>query len=182
MYVQVKKYAQHRSEPALDMSSRLSPYFAAGVVSVREVLAKTLEWNGAHFDEADVGVDAWVREIVFREFYRHMMVLMPHGSMNLPQNMKFDFVEWENDEEGWKKWCEGTTGVPWVDAGMRQLNHEAYMHNRARMQVSSYLRANLLIDYRKGERYFAEHLVDWDLSNNTNGWEPRYAAPPLSSS
>ena len=158
----VKKYAETRSTPFADSSSRLSPYFASGVLSVREVLNKTKQWNNnAHFDEGDVGVDSWVREIVFREFYRHMMIFTPHGSMNMPQNVKFDFVEWEKDEEGWKKWCEGTTGVPWVDAGMRQLNHEAYMHNRLRMNVSSYLRANLLIDYRKGERYFVEHLVDW---------------------
>lgn len=94
--------------------------------------------------------------------------------MNLPQNLKFDNVHWERDEEGWKKWCRGTTGVPFVDAGMRQLNAEAWMHNRARMNVSSYLTCNLLIDYRMGERYFAEHLVDWDMSNNTQGWEPSY--------
>ena len=159
----------------MDMSSRLSPYFAAGIISVREVLQKTKEWNGgSHFDDGDIGVDSWVREICFREFYRHMMVLKPHGSMNMPQNVKFDLVEWEQDDEGWKKWCEGTLGVPWVDAGMRQLNTEAYMHNRLRMNTASYLRANLLIDYRRGERYFAEHLVDWDLENNTNGWEPSY--------
>jgi deoxyribodipyrimidine photo-lyase len=88
--------------------------------------------------------------------------------------MKFDNVEWEDDEEGWKKWYEGKTGVPFVDAGMRQLNSEAYMHNRARMNTSSYLSGNLLIDYRRGERYLAEHLIDWDLSNNTQGWEPSY--------
>lgn len=121
----VKKYAEQRSQPAPDSSSRLSPYFASGIISVREVLSRTKKWNGnAHFDEGDVGVDSWVREIVFREFYRHMMIFTPHGSMNMPQNIKFDFVEWENDEEGWRKWYEGTTGVPWVDAGMRQLNHE----------------------------------------------------------
>ncbi|KAK3710204.1 hypothetical protein LTR37_010425 [Vermiconidia calcicola] len=171
----VKDYAAHRSEPAWDPSSRLSPYFSSGVVSVREVLQKTKKWNGGkHFHEGDRGVDSWVREITFREFYRHMMVITPHGSMNLPQNLKFDLVQWEDDEEGWYKWCEGRTGVPWVDAGMRQINTEAYMHNRLRMMVSSYLSANLLLDYRRGERYFVEHLVDWDLSNNTNGWEPSY--------
>ncbi|KAK5164287.1 uncharacterized protein LTR77_009981 [Saxophila tyrrhenica] len=171
----VSDYAAHRSEPARDLTSRLSPYFSSGVISVREVLSTALKSNnGAHFDEGDAGIDSWVREIVFREFYRHMMVLTPHGSMNLPQNLKFDFVQWEDDEEGWYKWCEGRTGVPWVDAGMRQLNHEAYMHNRLRMVVSSYLSGNLLLDYRRGERYFVEHLVDWDLSNNTNGWEPSY--------
>ncbi|KAK3052533.1 hypothetical protein LTR09_006387 [Extremus antarcticus] len=171
----VSIYLEHRIEPAKDVASRLSPYFSSGIISVREVLQRTKQWNkGAHFDAGDVGVDSWVREIVFREFYRHMMVITPHGSMNLPQNLKFDFVQWEKDEEGWQKWCEGKTGVPWVDAGMRQLNHEAYMHNRLRMMVSSYLSGNLLIDYRRGERYFVEHLVDWDLCNNTNGWEPSY--------
>ncbi|KAI9713963.1 MAG: hypothetical protein M1820_000693 [Bogoriella megaspora] len=169
------EYAKHRSEPAKDPSSRLSPYFASGVIGIRETLTLAKKHNdGENFDEGDPGIDSWVREIVFREFYRHMMVITPHDSLNLPHNLKFDFVEWEKDDEGWYKWCEGRTGVPFVDAGMRQLNAEAYMHNRLRMNVSSYLRANLLIDYRKGERYFAENLVDWDLCNNTQGWEPNY--------
>jgi len=142
---------------------------------VREALAITKKWNdNKHFDQGDAGVAAWVREIVFREFYRQVTVITPHTTMNLPQNLKFDNVEWEDDEEGWKKWYEGKTGVPFVDAGMRQLNSEAYMHNRLRMNTSSYLSGNLLIDYRRGERYFAEHLIDWDMSNNTQGWEPSY--------
>jgi len=143
---------------------------------VRQVLAATKAFNAnAHFDASgDAGVAAWVRELVFREFYRQMLVITPHNAMNLPQNLKFDFVQWEDDEEGWIKWYEGRTGVPFVDAGMRQLNTEAYMHNRLRMNTASYLRTNLLIDYRRGERYFAEKLVDWDLSNNTQGWEPSY--------
>lgn len=172
----IKTYAQHRSEPAVDPSSRLSAYFSSGVLSVREALSSASKANSNHnFDDSgDPGIASWVREIVFREFYRHMMILKPHGSMNLPQNLKFDHVKWEDDEEGWYKWCEGRTGVPFVDAGMRQINTEAYMHNRCRMNVSSYLSGNLLLDYRRGERYFAEHLVDWDLSNNTNGWEPSY--------
>ena len=169
-------YAATRSNPAKDSSSRLSAYFSSGVLSVREALTAAKKSNkGANFDDSgDPGIAAWVREIVFREFYRQMLVLKPHNAMNLPQNLKFDFVQWEDDEEGWRKWYEGKTGVPFVDAGMRQLNTEAYMHNRLRMNTSSYLRTNLLIDYRKGERYFAEHLVDWDLSNNTQGWEPSY--------
>ncbi|KAH9824556.1 deoxyribodipyrimidine photo-lyase-like [Teratosphaeria destructans] len=175
LHKKVSDYATHRSEPAKDPSSRLSAYLSPGIVSVREVLAKTKEANGGkHFDAGDAGIDSWVREIVFREFYRQVTVITPHTNMNLPQNLKFDNVEWREDEEGWKRWCEGTTGVPFIDAGMRQLNTEAYMHNRLRMNTSSYLRANYLIDYRKGERYFAEHLIDWDLSNNTQGWEPSY--------
>ncbi|GAB7355992.1 hypothetical protein MBLNU459_g6619t1 [Dothideomycetes sp. NU459] len=171
----VSDYHATRSNPGADSSSRLSPYFSSGIVSVRQVLVRVKSFNkNKAFDSGNSGVAAWVREIVFREFYRHILVLIPHNAMNLPQNLKFDNVKWEEDEEGWKKWCEGTTGVPLVDAGMRQLNTQAWMHNRARMNTSSYLTCNLLIDYRKGERYFAEHLIDWDLANNTQGWEPSY--------
>ncbi|KAK8056604.1 hypothetical protein PG993_001831 [Apiospora rasikravindrae] len=175
----ISTYATNRSTPAADNSSRLSAYFSSGMVSVREVLSagqKKLNGGSADFSQSgcDAGLAAWVRELVFREFYRHMMAVMPHNSMNLPQNLKYDFIQWEDDEEGWRKWCEGRTGVPFVDAGMRQLNTEAYMHNRLRMNTASYLRTNLLLDYRRGERYFAEHLVDWDLCNNTQGWEPSY--------
>lgn len=171
----VPTYAEDRSKPALDPSSRLSPYFSSGIISVREALSIAKKWNnGQHFDEGDAGLASWVREVVFREFYRQITVISPHTTMNLPQNLKFDNVKWEDDEEGWKKWYEGTTGEPFIDAGMRQLNTEGYMHNRLRMNTSSYLRANLLIDYRRGERYFAENLIDWDMSNNTQGWEPSY--------
>jgi deoxyribodipyrimidine photo-lyase len=174
----IEDYAATRSQPAADSTSRMSPYLSAGVVSVREVLSKVKEYNKGSSDFSSsgcsLGVSAWVREVVFRELYRQTTATTPHTSMNLPQNLKFEFVQWEADEEGWKKWYEGKTGVPFVDAGMRQLNHEAYMHNRLRMNVSSYLYCNLLIDYRRGERYFAEMLIDWDLSNNTQGWEPSY--------
>ncbi|KAI0166026.1 deoxyribodipyrimidine photo-lyase [Xylariaceae sp. FL1272] len=169
----VASYAAKRSNPAEDNSSRLSPYLAAGIISAREILSTVRKHNGdnANFSSsaADAGIASWVRELVFREFYRHMM-----GIVNLPQNLKFNFVEWEDDEEAWEKWCDGKTGIPFVDAGMRQLKQEAYMHNRLRMNVSSYLYTNLLLDYRRGERWFAENLVDWDLCNNTQGWEPSY--------
>ncbi|KAK4694009.1 hypothetical protein P7C71_g3493, partial [Lecanoromycetidae sp. Uapishka_2] len=174
----IEDYAATRSDPSKDSSSRMSAYFSSGSVSVREALSELRKYNSnsADFSEsgASPGVASWVREICFREMYRQMMVIIPHNSMNLPQNLKFDYVNWEEDEEGWKKWYEGKTGVPFIDAGMRQLNTEAYMHNRLRMNVSSYLYCNLLIDYRRGERYFAETLVDWDLCNNTQGWEPSY--------
>ena len=178
IHKKIENYAKTRSDPSKDSSSRMSAYFSSGTVSVREALSALRSYNSNSADFSDkgasAGVCAWVREICFRELYRQMMVVVPHNSMNLPQNLKFDFVQWEEDEEGWKKWYEGKTGVPFIDAGMRQLNHEAYMHNRLRMNVSSYLYCNLLIDYRRGERYFAETLVDWDLCNNTQGWEPSY--------
>lgn len=170
-------YAATRSNPAEDSTSRMSCYFATGVVSMREALQliKKHNKNSADFStSAPKGVYSWVREIVFRELYKQTLLHTPHLSMNMPQNLKFDFVQWEDDEEGYKKWEEGTLGVPFVDAGMRQLKHEAYMHNRLRMNVSSYLYCNLLINYRRGERFFAEKLIDYDLANNTQGWEPSY--------
>ncbi|ETN42525.1 uncharacterized protein HMPREF1541_01682 [Cyphellophora europaea CBS 101466] len=174
----IEDYAATRSNPAKDSSSRMSAYFAAGVVSVREALSAVKKHNdgSADFSQsgASPGVASWVREVVFRELYRQTTLVTPHTAMNLPQNLKFDFVQWEDDEEGYKRWEDGTLGVPFVDAGMRQIKHEAYMHNRLRMNVSSYLYCNLLIDYRRGERYFAETLIDWDLNNNTQGWEPSY--------
>ncbi|KAL8849407.1 MAG: hypothetical protein Q9221_005645 [Calogaya cf. arnoldii] len=174
----IEDYAATRSNPAKNSTSRMSAYFSAGVVSVRSALQKILKHNNGNPDfssaGATPGVAAWVREICFRELYRQTTMTTPHTVMNLPQNLKFDFVKWEDDEEGWYKWISGTTGMPFVDAGMRQINHEAYMHNRLRMNVSSYLYCNLLLDYRRGERYFAETLIDWDFSNNTQGWEPSY--------
>lgn len=174
----IPNYGATRSNPAKDSTSRLSAYFSAGMYSVRVALRKVSDYNRGSTDfassSASPGVYAWVREIVFRELYRQTTLTTPHTSMNLPQNLKFDLVEWEDDEEGWEKWITGTTGEPFIDAGMRQLAEEGYMHNRLRMNVSSYLYCNLLLDYRRGERYFAETLIDWDLSNNTQGWEPSY--------
>ena len=174
----LEDYAATRSNPAANSTSRMSAYFSAGVVSVRQALSKVKDYNSGSSDfssnGSSAGVSAWVREVVFRELYRQTTLTTPHTVMNLPQNLKYDFVQWEEDEEGWYKWKEGRTGMPFVDAGMRQINHEAYMHNRLRMNVSSYLYCNLLLDYRRGERYFAETLIDWDLSNNTQGWEPSY--------
>ncbi|KAL9027318.1 MAG: hypothetical protein Q9196_004143 [Gyalolechia fulgens] len=174
----IEDYAATRSNPAKNSTSRMSAYFSAGVVSVRQALSKVKDYNKGISDfsssGSSAGVSAWVREVVFRELYRQTTLTTPHTVMNLPQNLKFELVRWEKDEEGWDKWKEGRTGMPFVDAGMRQIKHEAYMHNRLRMNVSSYLSCNLLIDYRRGERYFAETLIDWDLSNNTQGWEPSY--------
>ncbi|RVX68643.1 hypothetical protein B0A52_07070 [Exophiala mesophila] len=175
----IEDYASTRSNPAKDSTSRLSAYLSAGVLSIRETLSavsskansKSTDFSQ---DGASAGVASWVRELVFRELYRQTTLTTPHTAMNMPQNLKFDFVQWEDDEEGYQRWEEGTLGVPFVDAGMRQIKHEAYMHNRLRMNVSSYLYCNLLINYRRGERYFAETLIDWDLNNNTQGWEPSY--------
>lgn len=177
---QIDTYGSERSTPATDNSSRLSPYFALGSLGVREALttiAEEIKDGHKKMFSGSGGVWAWVREIVFREFYRQMIAISPHITMNLPQNLKFDNIIWdesETSEGNWKRWCDGTTGFPFVDAGMRQLQSEAYMHNRLRMNVASFLKNNLLIDYRRGARFFAEKLIDWDHANNSFGWEPSY--------
>lgn len=174
----IDKYGATRSDPSQESTSRMSPYFATGAVSVREALQIVKEKNDGSTDftnsGADNGIFMWVREIVFRELYRQTLLHKPHIAMNMTQNLKFQFVDWLEDEENYKKWEEGTTGYPFVDAGMRQINYEAYMHNRLRMNVSSFLYCNLLIDPQRGERYFAEKLIDHDLANNRQGWEPSY--------
>lgn len=161
----VKDYGAMRSDPSADATSRMSAYFSTGTISMREVLALCRDRNKGSSDFSESKskhLSPWVREIVFREFYRQLIAVIPHNSLNLPQNLKMASVAWRDDEEAerhWEKWCTGMTGFPLVDAGMRQLNHEAWMHNRARMNTASFLRTNMLIDYRRGERYFAEHLV-----------------------
>lgn len=165
----VNLYKDTRSNPGKDSTSRMSPYFSSGTISIRETLALCRDRNKGSTDfsgSKGQGLASWVREIVFREYYRQLIAVIPHNSLNLPQNLKMASVAWEADdvaEENWKKWCEGNTGFPLVDAGMRQLNHEAWMHNRARMNTASLLRTNMLIDYRRGERYFAEHLVGKEI-------------------
>lgn len=175
----IHNYHRDRSNAALDCTSRMSPYFAMGIISVREALKLVREEanNNKNFgtDSDKSGVDAWVREIAFREFYRQMVACAaPHIIMNMPSSLRLSEVRFEEDEEGWKRWCEGKTGFPFVDAGMRQLNTEGYMHNRLRMNVSSFLRMNLLLDYRLGMTYFSNNLVDWDPCNNAYGWDPSY--------
>ncbi|KAF1831777.1 deoxyribodipyrimidine photo-lyase [Decorospora gaudefroyi] len=179
---QIPDYASTRSNPAANSTSRLSAYFSAGMYSVRSALQKLVDYNSGSADftatSTQAGVHAWVRELVFRELYRQTSLATPHTSMNLPQNLNFTHIQWrqhdDDAETAWHKWITGTTGEPFIDAGMRQLASEAYMHNRLRMNVSSYLTSNLLLDYRRGERFFAETLIDWDLANNTLGWEPSY--------
>ncbi|KKY25299.1 putative deoxyribodipyrimidine photo-lyase [Phaeomoniella chlamydospora] len=186
----ISSYAETRSNPAADSTSRLSAYFSSGQISLRETLSAVRKHNKGSADfSSPPGISSWVRELCFRELYRQMLVIIPHNSLNLPQNLKYDSVDWENPYnssksssssssptalEKWRAWCTGQTGAPFIDAGMRQLLTESYMHNRLRMNVSSYLTHNLGLDYRLGERFFAEHLIDWDLANNTQGWEPSY--------
>lgn len=159
----LKNYADTRNILADDEgTSHLSPYLRFGLVSVRECAGLAVEIEGIE--------GTWMNELIWRDFYA--MVLY-----HLPEFSKQEFYEkyrglpWNRDEKIFQRWCEGMTGYPVVDAAMRQLNTTGWMHNRARMIVASFLTKHLLIDWRWGEEYFAQHLMDYELSSNVGGWQ-----------
>jgi deoxyribodipyrimidine photo-lyase len=121
-------------------------------------------------EEAAAGVQSWINELAWRDFYMQILAHFPHV-LRGAFRQQYDALEWENDPDLFAAWCAGRTGYPIVDAAMRQINQEAWMHNRARMIVASFLTKDLLIDWRWGERYFMQHLVDGDLAANNGGWQ-----------
>jgi deoxyribodipyrimidine photo-lyase len=164
-------YARDRDFPGINGTSTLSPYLAAGVVSVRRCWHAALDANRGRLDGGGAGLVTWGSELLWREFYRHVLRGFPRVCMGQPFKPAAQRVAWREDEEGFAAWCEGRTGVPIVDAGMRQLIQSGWMHNRARMIVAMFLTKDLLIDWRRGERYFMSHLVDADLASNNGGWQ-----------
>lgn len=167
----VGRYKSKRDSPADDLTSRLSPYLAIGSLSARQCLAAALEGNNGRLDRGRVGPATWISQLVWRDFYRHVLIGFPRVSMNRPFRPITEAVPWRHDEGQFKAWCDGRTGVPIVDAGMRQLKNTGWMHNRLRMITAMFLAKHLLIDWRLGERYFMRHLIDGDLANNNGGWQ-----------
>ncbi len=155
----IKNYHKTRNFPALDGTSRLSVHFRFGTISIREKTRRARELN-----------TKYLNELIWRDFYAMILAHFPHVAER-SFRPKYDFIEWRNDEEEFRKWCEGKTGYPIVDAGMRELNATGYMHNRVRMITASFLTKHLLIDWRWGEAYFARKLLDFDLSSNNGGWQ-----------
>ena len=155
----IENYSKTRDVPSTEGTSHLGPYLRFGTVSIRELARKA-----ANFEET------FLKELIWREFFMQILYHFPHV---VDQSFKpaYDKIEWLNDETQFKKWCEGKTGYPMVDAGMRQLNQTGYMHNRVRMVVASFLCKHLLIDWRWGEAYFAEKLLDFELSSNNGNWQ-----------
>ena len=164
-------YADARDLAADDGTSRLSPYLATGAISLRVCLAAAVAANRGRLEGGEPGIETWISELVWREFYRHVLVGFPRVSMNRPFRAETETVEWAADDDHFRAWCEGRTGVPFVDAGMRQLLETGWMHNRLRMVTAMFLAKDLLIDWRRGERHFMRHLVDGDLANNNGGWQ-----------
>lgn len=156
----IEKYEDTRNFPALDQTSYTSVHLRFGTISTRKLVQ-----HAAQFKE-----DTYLKELIWREFFMQILWHFPHTVHN-SFRPKYDAIKWLNDEQLFKKWCEGKTGYPIVDAGMRQLNKTGYMHNRVRMVVASFLTKHLLIDWRWGETYFAQKLLDYEQSSNVGNWQ-----------
>jgi deoxyribodipyrimidine photo-lyase len=155
----IKNYNKTRDFPAIAGTSRLGIHFRFGTISIREKARKAMELN-----------ETYLNELIWRDFYMQILANFPHVA---ERSFKpaYDRIAWRNDTTEFEKWCKGQTGYPIVDAGMRELNATGYMHNRVRMIVASFLTKHLLIDWRWGEAYFAQKLLDFDLSANNGGWQ-----------
>jgi len=167
----IYNYAQARQRLDLDGTSGLSPYLRFGVLSARQAVNAALAAiESAPTASARQGAEAWLSELIWREFYIHILHHFPHVRRRSFRS-DLDGIAWANDEADFAAWCEGRTGYPVVDAAMRQLAASGWMHNRARMIVASFLCKDLLIDWRWGERWFMQHLIDGDPAANNGGWQ-----------
>ena len=167
----ITQYDKRRDIPSIDGTSVLSPYLAAGLLSPAQCLQAALNVNRGEIDAGHQGVLTWINELLWREFYMHLMHGFPALSMHQPMRPETAAVQWRDDEAGFQAWVEGRTGVPIVDAAMRQLLSTGWMHNRLRMVVAMFLTKNLLIDWRRGEAFFMQHLIDGELCANNGGWQ-----------
>jgi deoxyribodipyrimidine photo-lyase len=163
------QYAENRDFPARDATSRFSPHLRLGTLSPRKILA-TAEKAERDYPQTKRSVEVFINEMIWRDFYRQILWHYPHVAEGCfrPQ---YDALKWENNEKLFSAWCEGRTGYPLVDAGMRQLNTTGWMHNRVRMVVAMFLTKDLLINWQWGERYFMQKLIDADLAANNGGWQ-----------
>lgn len=155
----IENYSKNRDFPNKNGTSQLSVHLRFGTIGLRILTQKAALLN-----------DVYLNELIWRDFYQMILFHFPHVVGNAFK-AKYDRIPWQNNEADFKKWCDGKTGYPIVDAGMRQLNQTGFMHNRVRMIVASFLCKHLLIDWRWGEAYFAEKLLDFDLASNNGGWQ-----------
>ena len=156
----LEEYGEHRDFPGQEGTSRLGIHLRFGTISIRELARK-----------ATTASDVFLNELIWREFYQMILWHFPHVGKGKAFKPAYDFIQWRYSEEDFEKWCQGMTGYPMVDAGMRQLNKTGFMHNRVRMVTASFLSKHLLIDWRWGEAYFAEKLLDFDLAANNGNWQ-----------
>ncbi|KAI8603829.1 deoxyribodipyrimidine photo-lyase [Dissophora ornata] len=166
-----KDYHQGRDVPYQEGTSVISPYLSAGVITGRQCVVAARAANKNKITTGDEGTKSWIKELGWREFYKNILVSFPRVCMNRAFQPKTEKIKWNENKEHFQRWCEGKTGFPIVDAGMRQLNSVGYMHNRLRMITACFLAKDLLIDWRMGERYFMRRLIDGDLASNNGGWQ-----------
>jgi deoxyribodipyrimidine photo-lyase len=153
-------YEERRNFPAIDKTSYLGIYLRFGAVSIRKMVEKATKIDNKTF----------LKELIWREFFMQILWHFPKTAKNSFKE-KYDAIHWQNDEDLFQKWCDGKTGYPFVDAGMRELNKTGHMHNRVRMITASFLCKHLLIDWRWGETYFAQHLIDYEQASNVGNWQ-----------
>lgn len=167
----IQEYGEQRNFPAIPGTSQLSAALKFGAIGIRTVWAAAEEvYQRSRSDETRQNVQTWQQELCWREFYQHAMFFFPELAGGAYREPFKDFP-WQNDETLFQAWCEGKTGYPIVDAAMRQMNTIGWMHNRCRMIVASFLTKDLIIDWRWGEKYFMQKLMDGDLSANNGGWQ-----------
>lgn len=155
----LKNYDKTRDYPFVDGTSKLSVHLRFGTISIRHLVKTALDHN-----------ETYLNELIWREFYMMILWHFPH-IVEHSFKRQYDYLNWRNDERGFENWCNGKTGYPIVDAGMRELNQTGFMHNRLRMITASFLTKHLLVDWRWGEAYFAKKLLDHELSSNNGGWQ-----------
>lgn len=167
----VGSYGAKRNFPSENGTSTLSVHLASGTISSRTCVRAARDRNTTKkLDAGNDGIKTWISEVAWRDFYKHVLVNWPYICMNKPFKPEYSNIEWSYNMDEFKAWAEGRTGFPIVDAAMRQVRHMGYMHNRARMIVASFLSKDLLIDWRMGERWFMENLIDGDFASNNGGW------------
>ena len=164
-------YNASRNSPILDGTSRISPYLALGILSPKRCILEGLKLNNYEFTSGNKGICKWIDEIIWREFYRNIMHSFPKVSQNQPFQDYTKSIRWRHSEKELEAFYEGKTGFPIVDAGIRQMLSEGWMHNRLRMVVAMFFTKNMLHDWRLGEKFFMQHLIDGDFSSNNGGWQ-----------
>jgi deoxyribodipyrimidine photo-lyase len=156
----IKVYSAKRDYPFVNGTSRLGVHLRFGTISIRELVAAAMKLN-----------ETYLNELIWREFYQAILWHFPHVGHHKAFKPEYENIEWRNNEKEFGLWCKGLTGYPIVDAGMRELNATGFMHNRVRMITASFLSKHLLIDWRWGEAYFADKLLDYELASNNGGWQ-----------
>ena len=167
----ITDYDHRRDFPALQGTSRMSAYLNAGVLSIRQCLHAALKAANGELFGPDEGINIWITQLLWREFYQHILVGFPQVSRHQPFKPHTAKLAWRQAPDDLQRWQQGQTGFPLIDAAMRQLQQTGWMHNRLRMIVAMFLSKNLLIDWRLGEQWFMQHLIDGDLAANNGGWQ-----------